>query len=199
MSPNSGGSTSSLLQRARDRDSTAFERLLRIYGPLVYAWARKANLQASDASDILQEVFASVWGRLPEFRGQQGSAFRSWLWTICRNKIHDLYRRQPDEPQGAGGTTAVRLLHELPEDPPLEESREGQEECAELRLRAILEFRETFEKHVWLAFWHVVVEERSPRDVATELGISVWVVYKAKARVLHRIRQEVDGLVRIDS
>ena len=46
--------SSSLLMRVKGRDPDAWQRLVNLYGPLVYRWAREAGLQDSDAADVMQ-------------------------------------------------------------------------------------------------------------------------------------------------
>ena len=41
----------------------------------------------------------------------------------------------------------------------------------------------------------IVVEGRAPADVARELGITLAAAYAAKSRVLHRLRQELEGML----
>lgn len=53
--------------------------------------------------------------------------------------------------------------------------------------------RGDFEQRTWQAFCRATVESDTPADVAADLGIFVWAVYKARARVLSRLRQELDG------
>ncbi|MFO0909051.1 MAG: sigma-70 family RNA polymerase sigma factor [Isosphaeraceae bacterium] len=185
----------SLLERAKGDDPEAWQRLVRIYGPLVYGWARKAGLQPSDASDVVQEVFVSVARGLGRFRKvDAGDSFKGWLWTVCRNKIRD-HARRAEEAAAAGGTTAHLMIQGLPESPAGEGSEEGHAESQLVRLNALLEYRNAFESQVWDAFWRVAVEQRAPADVARELGVSVWAVYKARSRVVQRLRRELDGLV----
>jgi RNA polymerase sigma-70 factor (ECF subfamily) len=50
--------------------------------------------------------------------------------------------------------------------------------------------RDEFEEQTWQAFWLTTVEDRSSTDAAVALGMSAGAVRKAKARVLHRLRQE---------
>lgn len=173
---------------------------MRIYGPTVYGWARKAGLQPSDASDVAQEVFSSVSRYLVRFRKRASSdSFRGWLWTVCRSKIHDHFRRVIDVPQAVGGSTANLRIQGLPVDPVRDDREEDRDEARRVSLNAVLEYRASFEAQVWEAFWGVAVEERPPADVARELGVSVWAVYKSKARVLQRLRQELDGLVMLEA
>ena len=55
-----GSTSSSLLVRVKARDQEAWGRLVRLYGPLVAFWIRRAGLQDADARDVFQEVFAAV-------------------------------------------------------------------------------------------------------------------------------------------
>jgi RNA polymerase sigma-70 factor (ECF subfamily) len=61
--------------------------------------------------------------------------------------------------------------------------------------RALDLVRAEFENRTWEAFWNTTVDGRPPRDVAADLGMTVLAVYKAKSRVLRRLRQELGGLV----
>jgi RNA polymerase sigma-70 factor (ECF subfamily) len=49
--------------------------------------------------------------------------------------------------------------------------------------------RAEFEARTWEAFWRVSVDGQSPSDVASDLGMSVAAIYKAKSRVLARFRE----------
>lgn len=194
--PDSLSSTSpSLLSRARHADPQAWSRLTQLYGPVVYQWARRAGLQPQDAADVMQDVFQAVTQHIERFDGQlQGNGFRGWLWTIARNKIRDHFRRLKGKAQAAGGTSALLHLHELPENPPEETSQSGAEELRGIRRRALELVRNDFEDQTWIAFWRATVESDTPADIAADLGVSVWTVYKARSRVLARLREELDGL-----
>ena len=47
----------------------------------------------------------------------------------------------------------------------------------------------------WKACWEHVVAGKPAVTVAAELGLSEAAVYSAKYRVLHRLRQELEGLI----
>jgi len=184
----------SLLSRVRAADPTAWERLARLYGPMVYRWARQAGLQPQDAADVVQDVFHSVATNVGKFEHQaNGGGFRGWLWTIARNKIRDHYRNLKGKARGTGGTAALDQIQQLPESPPATSSESGHIEISNLRRRAMELVRGDFEEQTWRAFWRAAVEGDTPADVAADLGISVWAVYKARARVLSRLRQELDA------
>src|SRR5262249_2315434 len=79
-----------VLARVRAHDETAWGRLVSLYGPLVYGWCLRAGLQAADAADVGQEVFAAVARNIPSFRRDRpGDSFRGWLYVITRSKISD--------------------------------------------------------------------------------------------------------------
>lgn len=58
----------SVLERAKLRDPAAWDRVVHLYAPLVYQWARRRGLRAGDAEEVGQEVFQAVYRKLGEFR-----------------------------------------------------------------------------------------------------------------------------------
>ena len=196
-SSKSNGSTSqSLVRRAQNADPVAWDRLARIYSPLVYSWARGAGLQSDDASDVMQEVFHTLTTRLGQFeRRNESDSFRGWLYAIARNKIRDYFRRKRDRAQAVGGTHAQEMWQGLPEAPPDAASQDGQTEVDGVRRRALELVSGDFESRTWQAFWRTAVEGDSPNDVAADLGISVWAVYNARSRVLTKLREEFSEIL----
>ncbi len=190
----------SWLERARVRDPDAWRKLAEVYGPLVYQWCRRAGLQSTDATDVVQEVFRSVAGAIDGFRrDRRGDSFRGWLWTITRNKVRDHFRGRGDRPVAQGGSAAQARLRELPHEAP-EDSDEASALAvkANLARRAVAIMQDNFEPRTWQAFWQTAVEHRPAADVAGDLGISTAAVYMAKSRVLRRLRKELDGLELVD-
>jgi RNA polymerase sigma-70 factor (ECF subfamily) len=61
--------------------------------------------------------------------------------------------------------------------------------------RALQLMKTDFEPTTWQACWSYVAEGRPATEVASELGISVNAVHLAKARVLRRLRRELEGLL----
>src|SRR5262245_66641611 len=77
-----------LVEGVRRGDSDAWDRLARLYGPLVYAWCRRAGLQPADAADVLQEAFVTVSARVGDLRhSRSGAALHGRLGTSTRSKI----------------------------------------------------------------------------------------------------------------
>jgi RNA polymerase sigma-70 factor (ECF subfamily) len=198
------GSTSrSLLVRLRDDDPAAWERLVTLYSPLVYYWCGKMNLPEQDMADVFQEVFQSVATHINDFRKDRpGDTFRGWLRTITRSKVYDHYRRQTRQPNAAGGTEAQIRFSQMPADDssdetPSDSTNESSEEeiYNDLFLRALNLIRDNFAERTWQAFWRVVVDGRTPNEVAEELEMRPGTVRVAKSRVLHRLRKELGELL----
>lgn len=180
----------SLLAAARNGEPEAWQRFVHLYGPLVYRWVRRSGMQSSDAADVTQDVLISVSKDLAAFDPSRADAkFRGWLWTITRRRIADSLRARPDE-QLAGSR-----IEDLPVvDPPTDAATDRQT----LLVRAVAIYRDRFDPKTWQAFWATVVEGREPEEVAQTLGMNRWSVYKARARILHRLRTELAGIIDAD-
>ena len=185
--------SSSLIERARQREQEAWDRMAVLYGPMVYRWCRRFGLRAEDAADTVQEVFLVVVDAIGDFRGGRKGTFRSWLRTVTRNKTHDAFRRAAGQASAVGGSAAHERLSQLvsavaSSDEQATDDGDDVWDCAVERVRA------EFPSHVWKAFWRVTIDGVAAADAADELGMSVAAVYQAKSRVLRRLRQDLRDL-----
>jgi RNA polymerase sigma-70 factor (ECF subfamily) len=179
----------SLLERLRRSDEpAAWARFVELYTPLLYHWARRAGQQPADAADLVQDVFAVLLRQMPLFTYDRHKSFRGWLRTVTLNKWRERLRHRAPGPP-AGGALADR-----PGPDGLADFEEA-EYRQYLARRALQLMQAEFAPAAWKACWEVVVAGRSAADVAAELGVSVNAVYTAKSRVLHRLRQELAGLL----
>lgn len=193
-----GGSTSrSLLAEAKLADTAAWERLAKLYAPLVAFWCRRWGVADQDVVDVLQDVFSAVASHLQGFRKERaGDTFRGWLLTIARNKTRDYFRRRGDEPCAAGGTEASLRLQQVA-DPHTETdlANTGDDAIVDGVLNQALEaIRGEFHERTWRAFWGVVVEGRAVADVAADLDMRPGTVRVSKSRVLLRLRNELGDI-----
>ncbi len=190
-----GSTSSSLLNKVKSRDQEAWQRLTRLYGPLVDFWLKQARLQPADTRDIFQDVFKAVAEGIGSFRKDRPSdRFRGWLRTIVRNKLSDHFRRQGTQPAAAGGSEAYQRLQEIEGRDTPAEDRQELDALQQLRLRALELIRCEFEDRTWQAFWRVVAGGEATKDVAEDLGVTSSAVRLAKSRVLRRLREEMEGL-----
>ena len=190
--------SSTLLERVRAQRPEAWERLVDLYGPVVYRWCRQSGLRPEDAADLVQEVFTAVATHLGEFRRERpGDSFGAWLRIITRNKIRDHYRRRQGKPEARGGTEAQQQMAEIGEPPAPSDPSAACDDGLDawLSRRGLELVRAEFENRTWEAFWRTTVEGHAPVHVAEDLGMSVQAVYQAKSRVLRRLRQELGELL----
>jgi RNA polymerase sigma-70 factor (ECF subfamily) len=186
----------SLLFRAQTGATNAWEDLMDLYRPLILAWLNRQGVPARDVEDLSQEVLLSVVKHLPDFRhsGHQG-AFRSWLRTIVCRRTADYWRALDARTQASGGSGATAAL-QLIADPDSALNRQWDEEHDRYVLYRLLDMvDEEFEPLTLQAFRRLTLDGVSGADAAQELGMSVAAVYRAKSRVLARIRQEAEGLI----
>lgn len=190
----SSATSLSLLNRARRKESGAWDRLVSLYTPLVYCWCRRIGLQEADAADMGQEVFQAVARKLKDFRRDRaGDTFRGWLKVITRNKLRDFAQAKAQAKVGIRGGKLDALIHPPP-DPTLDDVQ-NKEEIRILYRRAMELIERDFTEKTWQAFWLVSIDDRSPADAASDLGMSINSVYLAKSRILKRLREEFAELL----
>lgn len=187
MPVESPDTSNSLLDQASKSATGAWERLVRLYSPLLDYWFNAAGLQPADRDDLTQRVLEILFRRLPEFEhnGRVG-AFRTWLRGITINLLREFRRARP--------------VAELPcdslidSDAALSHLWDEQHDLHVLNglMRLV---RPEFTDSTWQAFRRLAIEAETPEVVAAELGLSVNAILIAKSRVLNRLRQEAQGLV----
>ena len=171
-------------------DSQAWDRLVQVYGPMIYAWARKRGASAEDAADVMQDVFQVLTTKLSKFdKHSQSGSFRAWLYTVTRNRVVDLLRKREKRELAVGGTGAQQMLQDYPEQLD-HQSEDSQTDLVHLRRRALESMSIDFESKTWQAFYRTAIQGDVPADVAADLGISVWAVYKARSRILKRLKED---------
>lgn len=181
----------SLLERLRQPDNPRdWDRLVEIYTPLLLTWARRAGLQDADASDLTQDVFAHLHRKLPEFQYDPSRSFRAWLRTVTLN----LWRARQRKASARNPPAALDKLPEPELPDPAADFWEA-DFNRHLAKRAMEIMKGEFQENTWKAFWEVVVMERSPEDVAKELGMSTGAIYAARHRVKTRLKEELAGLM----
>ena len=79
-----------LVGRCRSGDLAAFEELYRAHAGRLYSVALRLLGNASDAEDLLQEIFLAAHRKLDTFRGE--SALGTWLYRLATNLCLDYLR-----------------------------------------------------------------------------------------------------------
>ncbi len=202
-----------LVHRAQRGDRGAMVQLYQRYVSEIYGYAYNQLGSVQDAEDVTSETFLRVVGALGGYRGQ--SSFRTWLYAIAHNQVRDHWRRNGHQPatveldqaraaiEDLGYATDARASangHVLATAAPVgldAESTADDDErigaisrgtelggavLAELpeRYRTILRYR--------------IMDGRSIRDTADELGLSESNVKVLQHRALRRAAEIARGL-----
>ncbi len=178
------------LCRASDVRQEDWDRLVALYTPLLYSWARQGGLQDADAADLVQDVLTILVRELPRFRYDPARTFRGWLRAVTLNRWRERRRRR--QPQSLPLDSPQLAEQEQPDNLSVFEEDEYRRYIAR---RALALMQEQFQTHTWRACWETVVHGRKAGEVAAELGVSLDVVYTSTSRVLRRLREELRGLL----
>jgi RNA polymerase sigma-70 factor (ECF subfamily) len=179
-----------LITRAKKGDQSAFTKLVRTYEDLVFRYAFKLCRDQEKAEEAFQDTFVNVYKRLDQFNGR--SKFSSWLYTIVSNNCLMKLRQSKlakasislEQTSGYYDSQHVdengHIVQTLPawKDTPLDGVLRG--ELRKTLDEAISELPPAYRA----VFLLRDIEERSAKETATILGISVAAV---KSR-LHRAR-----------
>jgi RNA polymerase sigma-70 factor (ECF subfamily) len=110
-------SDAALVVAAREGDRAAFAALYERYARMVHGLLL-ARVPASEADDLVQDVFLQALRRLHSLR--EPAAFGGWLAMIARNRAHDFFRRSRETeelteqiPGGSGGPSERAEAHRV--------------------------------------------------------------------------------------
>jgi RNA polymerase sigma-70 factor (ECF subfamily) len=79
-----------LLRGLRDQDAQALRDFVTLYQDRVYHTALSFVKDTSDAEELTQDVFLTVWSSIAGFRGE--SALSTWVYRITVSRSLDLIR-----------------------------------------------------------------------------------------------------------
>ena len=177
----------SLLDRLRKSEATtAWDRFVELYTPLLYHWAQRLGLQNSDCADLVQDVFLILWRKLPAFEYNSAMSFHAWLKTLFLNRHRSRQRQRAPLPIEMGSQD-----HAVDADGQLDDAEYSRFLIRQAFRLIEREFSPLHQK----AFRAYVLDERAPEDVARELGVSPGTVYAIKSKILSRLRQELRQLL----
>jgi RNA polymerase sigma-70 factor (ECF subfamily) len=110
-----------LVRKARDGDRRAFDRLVELHLPRVWATVWRVLRHREDTEDVVQEVFVTAHRSISGFRGD--ALFSTWLHRIAVTRaLNHLEKAEtklqrasdPIDPEATGGPRAIGTpLHAL--------------------------------------------------------------------------------------
>lgn len=175
----------SLLIRVREpNDSVAWREFYELYSPLLYQFAKARGLNDSDAEEIRSSCLTTIVNHIREFRYDRSKGtFKSWLRRIVVNRVVDAQRKQ--QPL-ALGEHDERVLDQT--GTPDEVFDEKWKLC---HLNFCLEQIRDKVPGVTFHAFEMLADDCPVPDVCQELGLTANQVYKAKARILKLVREQM--------
>jgi RNA polymerase sigma-70 factor (ECF subfamily) len=185
-----------LLLKIRDaNDSRSWSEFVEIYTPLLYNYFMARGLNDADAADLGQEVMRSVAKAISRFDYDPGKGtFRSWLYTIARNKLNNFFKKSARQPQGLDQTTVLKVVNQL------EDKEADMEVYWELEHRRLMfewaasQIRNNYESQTWEAFERLALRNENPSVVAQNLNMKLGAVYVAKSRITAKLRELIESV-----
>ena len=182
---------SDLVRRIAGRDEAALGELYDRYSGLLLALSRRILIDASDAEEVLQEVFLQVWNQAERY-DRARSSVSTWLVLIARSRsidrlrsrqvkdrtLRSLKQENPDphtSPTGAGSVLLSQRRQRL--------RREMQELPAEQR--QVLE----------LAFFKGMTQSEIAQDTGIPLGTVKTRTLLAMKKLRQALRTEIEELL----
>jgi RNA polymerase sigma-70 factor, ECF subfamily len=164
-----------------------------IYRPMLFAFLGKQGLPQRDASDIVQDIFVKLLGKIQTYDREQ-CKFRTWLFAVAHHALVDHARRRATYKKALDGW-AANMLSASPSD-----SLKMAEEWVKLHRSKILKYalesvRDRTKPKSWACFEQRLLRDRPGVEIAAELGIEPSTVFVNAHRVLMRVRavcQEFD-------
>jgi RNA polymerase sigma-70 factor (ECF subfamily) len=184
-----------LLGRLRQvpTDQAAWAQFVRQYGPKIYAWCRKWDLQDADAQDVSQLLLTKLAEKLRTFSYDPARSFRAWLKTLAQHACSDF--RADQKRHGARDGRGLALLESQQARADLVQSLE-EEFDLELLEEAIARVRLRVRPRTWEAFRLTALEGQSGAQAADRLGMKVAAVFVAKSKVRKMLRDAIHKLER---
>ena len=185
-----------LLWKIRDAgDTRSWGEFVEIYTPLLYSYFRARGLQDADAADLGQEVMRSVAGAISRFEyDPEKGTFRSWLYTIARNKLNTFFKKDARREKGSGRTTVLNMVNQTVDENQDPEAIWDLEHRRRMLEWASEQVRGHFEDQTWQAFERVALKQESAARVAEDLGLKLGSVYVAKSRITAKLRETIESV-----
>lgn len=102
-----------LVVRAQEGDTRAFETLARRHQAALHRVAVRLMGDRAAAEDALQEALVDAWRRIEHFRG--GSAFSTWLYRIVTHRCTGMLRQRRPVPLEHSADIGLGVAPDLPE------------------------------------------------------------------------------------
>ncbi len=183
-----------LVARAQAKDYAAFEQLLDRYEDKIFRLAYRFVRNETEAKEILQDTFLTIWRKLDTFKGD--SQFSSWLYRVAANAALMRLRSQRRHPEVSTEDLPIGYLDNYGQLPPVIENwaKRPDEELASDELRRHIQSAVDALPEIYRSVFIIRdVEGLSTEETADVLQISVPTVKTRLHRARIALRDAITG------
>jgi RNA polymerase sigma-70 factor (ECF subfamily) len=183
-----------LVAKAQAKDYAAFEQLLDRYEDKIFRLAYRFVRNESEAKEILQDTFLTIWRKLDTFKGD--AQFSSWLYRVAANAALMRLRSQRRHPEVSTEDLPTGYLDNYGQLPPVIENwaKRPDEELASDELRRHIQSAVDALPEIYRTVFLIRdVEGLSTEETAEVLQISVPTVKTRLHRARIALRDAITG------
>ena len=179
--------------RENPTDQAAWGRFVEHYGPRIYGWCRRWQLQDADAQDVTQNVLIRLAEKLRTFNYDPSRSFRAWLKTLAHHAWCDFVDSRRSATVASGTAEATKMLETVEARTDLVQRLEEAFD-RELLDEAMARVQLRVQANTWEAFRLTALEGLSGAAAAEQLHMKVATVFVAKSEVKKLLAEEVRKL-----
>jgi len=180
----------SLLLRIKDYDNVeAWNEFHALYAPLLFRYARSRGLAPSDAEEMRDRCLMAVARKISSFDYDRTKGrFKNWLFRIAHGHAVDIIRKKRER---HADTQCLANLRDSAPSP----DEEWEQHWKHEHLRYCVEqIRAHVSEEYYRAFRMLLFDNLTVVQVCERMNMNPNQVYKAKSRVLARIREKMAEL-----
>ncbi|REJ75508.1 MAG: sigma-70 family RNA polymerase sigma factor [Acidobacteria bacterium] len=174
-----------LVKACRRGDQSAWEELVDRYQRLVFAIPRRAGLPESEAADILQETFLTLFQKLDEL--EKPGKIRSWLVTTAKFKTWGVVRSEKGHHAPATEQEMELEMASLEDGSPLVEEALVTLEEQHLVRTALKKLEERCK--TILSMIYLTEPSKTYAEVAEAIGVGATSISPLRARCLKKLEK----------
>lgn len=180
-----GKDDAELVKACRRGDENAWNELVERYQRLIFAIPRRAGLSESQAADILQEVFLTLFQKLHEI--EQPDRIRSWLVTTAKFKTWGMVRGEKGFYSPETEEEMEYEMANLTDESPLAEENLIRLEEQHLIRTALKKLEERCQKI--LSMIYLTEPSASYAEVAEAIGVGATSISPLRSRCLKKLEK----------
>lgn len=186
-----------LLERCRQGDMQAFDRLLTLHQDAVYRTARRLLGDPEEACDLAQDVLLTAFRKIHQFRG--GAKFSTWLYRITVNLARNRWKTSSRRPRILSLDTdgpdndddGLSHAMDAPDTSPNPRKQAADREALRVLEHEVAALPEVFREVIVLRH----VEECSYEEIAEVLEVNLGTVKSRLSRAREILRERLGPLL----